>query len=49
MVELDGKQVACVVDGRQLILGSVDGVAEALDTKAGTASLEDDADLATGR
>jgi len=49
IVELDGKQVACVVDDRQLILGSIDGVAEALDTKGGSTSLEDDADLATGR
>jgi hypothetical protein len=48
-VELGGKQVACAVDGRQLILGTIDGVAEALDTKAGSTSLEDDADLALGR
>jgi hypothetical protein len=49
IVELEGKRVACVVDGRQLILGTVEGVAQALDTKAGSTSLEDDADLATGR
>ena len=49
ILELDGKRVACVVDGRQLILGSVDDVARALDTKAGTTSLAGDADLEAAR
>ena len=49
IVELDGKRVACAVDGRQLIVGGVDDVARALDTKAGTTSLADDADLEAAR